>query len=161
MRAYSGVGAECKALGPDFTALPKITRLGNMTRLGEAFMLKLFNYLNGVFYVCYGLFGLFQPKTMASAMGWEPSLLGLHEVRAIWAAVAAIGVLLCLNISQNRDQRLIAMMLIFITLSFAAGRLIGILLDGAGPQLTYMELALEAFTVTFGAIALKLDQKKA
>jgi len=124
-------------------------------------MLKLFNYLNGVFYVFYGLYGVFAPQNMAKLMGWTPDLLGLHEVRGIWMATAAIGVLLCLNISQNRDQRHIAMMLIFVTLAFAAGRFLGLILDGAGPQLTYMELGLEAFVVAFGTTALKLDKKAA
>ena len=31
--------------------------------------MKIFNYLNGIFYVLYGLFGAFMPKSMAGLMG--------------------------------------------------------------------------------------------
>lgn len=105
--------------------------------------MKIYNYLNGGFYVIFGLFGALVPLKLAALMGWTPDLLGMHEIRAAFFAIAALGVLLCLFVSQNRDQRLITMSLIFVTLALAAGRCLGLLLDGTGPMQTYYELGFE------------------
>ena len=53
--------------------------------------MKIFNLLNGCFYLLYGVFGAFMPKSMAGLMGWEPSLLGLHQIRAMWLLLAGLG----------------------------------------------------------------------
>lgn len=117
--------------------------------------MRIFNYLNGTFYVLYGLFGAFMPKSMAGLMGWEPSLLGLHQIRAIWLAVAAIGLLLCLYSRQSTDQKPITLAIIFVTLSFMCGRFLGLLLDGTGPIQTYQEIGLEVFVVLLGTFLIK------
>ncbi len=112
--------------------------------------MKIYNYLNGAFFVLYGLFGALLPLKMAAIMGWDPSLLGMHQIRAICMAMMAAGILLCLFISQNRDQRLITMSIIFVMLAFAAGRCLGLLLDGSGPMQTYYELGFEIFWAAVG-----------
>lgn len=113
--------------------------------------MKIYNYLNGLFYVLYGLYGTFLPSGMAKIMGWAPNLLGLHQLRAVSFVIAALGLILCLTTSQNRDQKLITMMIIFVTLAFAAGRCLGLILDGAGPMQTYYELGFEIFWAALGA----------
>ncbi|WP_418152504.1 DUF4345 family protein [Litorimonas sp. RW-G-Af-16] len=113
--------------------------------------MKIFNYINGIFYVLYGLFGAALPRSMADIMGWDLSLLGLHQTRAISCAMAALGAILLLVISQGRDQKLITMMIIFVTLSFAAGRCIGILVDGAEPSQTVYEIIFEICLAALGA----------
>ena len=118
-------------------------------------MLKIFNYLNGAFYVLYGLFGALMPKSMAGLMGWEPSLLGLHQIRAMWLLLAGLGVICLLYTSKLRDQKPIALAIIFATLSILTGRLLGLVLDGAGPMQTYQEIGLEVFIIALGAFLYK------
>lgn len=117
--------------------------------------MKLYNYLNGIFYVLYGLFGAFVPKSMAGLMGWEPSLLGLHQIRAISCAMFAIGALMCFYISDRKDQRLITLTIIFVTLAFMTGRFLGLLLDGSGPVQTYKEIGIEVVVVALGTFLYK------
>ena len=117
--------------------------------------MKVFNYLNGIFYVLYGLFGTFLPKAMAGLMGWELSLLGLHQVRAISLVMAALGMMLCLYTNRLSDQKPLTLALIFVTLSFLTGRLLGILLDGAGPVQTYQEIGIEVVVILLGVFLYK------
>lgn len=122
--------------------------------------MKIFNLLNGIFYLLYGLYGVFMPKGMAEIMGWTPDLLGLHQLRAISCAMAALGAILLLVTTQNRDQKLITMMIVFVTLSFAAGRCIGILLDGTGPMQTNYEIGFEVIWSAIGAFLIWRSDKK-
>ena len=117
--------------------------------------MKAFNYLNGIFYVLYGLFGTFLPKGMADLMGWELSLLGFHQVRAISLVMAALGVMLCLYTNKSSDQKPLTLAIIFVTLSFMAGRLLGLVLDGAGPVQTYQEIGLEIVVIALGVFLYK------
>lgn len=114
--------------------------------------MKLYALINGAFYVLYGLYGLFMPKSVASAMGWTPDLLGLHEVRAIWAALAGIGVV-CILTALNGPLRPLVKAIVFLTLCFMIGRLVGLVLDGTGPQLTYIEIGIE---IVWGGLGLFL-----
>mgnify|MGYP005991139145 CR=1 FL=1 len=45
--------------------------------------------------------------------------------------------------------------IIFITLSFLTGRILGLLLDGSGPIQTYMEIIFEIALITLGLFLLK------
>lgn len=117
--------------------------------------MKIFNYINGVFYVLFGLYGTFLPKSMAGFMGWDLSLLGLHQMRAISLVMAALGAMLFLYTHKNSDQRPITLAIIFVTLSFLAGRFLGLLLDGAGPVQTYQEMGLEVIVIALGALLYK------
>lgn len=117
--------------------------------------MKLFAVLNGIFYVAYGLFGLFQPATMAGLMGWDASLLGLHEVRAIWCALAATGLIILWASRNMSDLVPLVKAIMLVTAAFFVGRVFGLVLDGAGPQLTYIEMGLEVFVLIFGAITLR------
>jgi len=116
---------------------------------------KIFNYVNGIFYILYGLFGTFLPLKMAGLMGWELSLLGLHQVRAISVVMAALGLMSLLYSNKLNDQKSLTLAIIFVTLSFAAGRLLGLVIDGAGPLQTYHELGIEFIWVAIGTFLYK------
>ena len=117
--------------------------------------LKFFVGLNGVFYVLYGLYGALRPAAMADAMGWTPSLLGLHEVRAIWTAVAAAGLIILWTLRHAADLVPVVKAIMLVTAAFFVGRVLGLVLDGAGPQLTYIEMGLEVVIVLWGFVILR------
>lgn len=117
--------------------------------------MKIFNYLNGIFYVFYGLFGTFMPKGMAELMGWELSILGLHQLRAISLVMATLGVMCLLSTNKTANQKPITLALIFVTLSFLTGRILGLVLDGAGPRQTYHEIGIEALVIAIGTFLYK------
>ena len=117
--------------------------------------MKIYNYINGIFYILYGLFGAFLPLKMADLMGWELSLLGLHQMRAISVVMASLGLMSLLYASKAVDQKPLTLAIIFVTLSFMAGRFLGLLLDGAGPMQTYHEIGIEIIWAGLGAFLLK------
>ncbi len=117
--------------------------------------MKIYNYLNGIFYILYGLFGAFLPLKMAALMGWELSLLGLHQVRAISLVMASLGLMSVLYVSKATDQKPLTLAIIFITLSFMAGRFLGLIFDGAGPMQTYQEIGIEIIWAGLGYFLLK------
>ena len=118
-------------------------------------MMKIFNYLNGIFYVFYGLFGAFMPKSMARLMGWDPSLLGLHQIRAMWFLLAGLGAMCLLYTSKLTDQKPMTLAIIFATFSILTGRFLGLIIDGAGPMQTYQEMGLEVFIIVLGTFLYK------
>lgn len=113
---------------------------------------RIFNLLNGWFYVLYGLFGALQPVKMAELMGWAPDLLGLHQIRAIWMVCFAAGLIIVMTAHKRVDQKPLLLAIIFILLAFATGRLLGLALDGPGPTQTYFELGLEVFLICVGTL---------
>jgi len=117
--------------------------------------MKIFNYLNGAFYLLYGIYGALIPKSLAGLMGWDPSLLGLHQIRAMWLLLAGLGAMCLLYTSKLSDQKPMTLAIIFATLSILAGRLLGLIIDGAGPIQTYQEIGLELFIVMLGAFLYK------
>ena len=117
--------------------------------------MRVYNYLNGIFYVLYGVFGALMPKSMASLMGWDPSLLGLHQIRAMWFLLAGLGAMCLLYTSKLTDQKPMTLAIIFATLSILAGRFLGLILDGAGPMQTYQEIGLEVFIIALGLFLYK------
>ena len=117
--------------------------------------MKFYNYLNGIFYVLYGVFGALMPKSMAGLMGWDPSLLGLHQIRALWFLLAELGAMCLLYTSKLTDQKPMTLAIIFATLSILAGRFLGLILDGAGPMQTYQEIGLEVFIIALGTFLYK------
>lgn len=116
--------------------------------------LKVFVGLNALFYLAYGLIGAIHPGVMANTMGWEPSLLGLHEVRAIWLAVAAMGVILFAILRSTNQLEPVVKAIMFVTAAFFVARVLGLAFDGTGPQLTYIEMGLEVIILIWGAITL-------
>ena len=117
--------------------------------------MKIFNYLNGVFYVLYGVFGALIPKSMAGLMGWDPSLLGLHQIRAMWFLLAGLGAMCLLYTSKLTDQKPMTLAIIFATFSILTGRFLGLIIDGAGPMQTYQEMGLEVFIIVLGTFLYK------
>ena len=91
--------------------------------------MKIYNLLNGLFYILYGLFGAFIPLKMAALMGWELSLLGLHQMRAVSVVMASLGLMNVLYAQKQSDQKPLTLAIIFVTLSFMAGRFLGLVLD--------------------------------
>jgi hypothetical protein len=118
-------------------------------------MLKIYNALNGAFYVFYGVFGAFMPKSMAGLMGWDPSLLGLHQIRAVWLLLAGLGAMCLLYTAKLSDQKPMTLAIIFATLSILGGRCLGLIFDGAGPGQTYFEMGLEVFIIGLGVFLYK------
>jgi len=117
--------------------------------------MTFFNYLNGIFYMFFGLYGTILPQRMADFMGWELSLLGLHETRAISLVMVSLGAMLCLYTNKLKDPKPLTLAIIFVTLSFLTGRLLGIIIDGAGPVQTYQEIGLEIIVIALGLILYK------
>jgi len=119
-------------------------------------MLKLFNGLNGIFYLIWGIWGVLMPVDSAKLMGWDHhSLLGLNELRATWAAFAALGFGILWSIYRNFDQRQITGALILATGGLFVGRSISIVIDKSGSGRTYMELGVEILVVLVGLYLLK------
>lgn len=115
-------------------------------------IMKIYGIINGLFYILYGAVGLFFPARIAEAMGWVPDTLGLHEVRAIWAALIGAGIV-CLQVAMKGSARQLVKAIVFITFCFMAGRLVGLALDGTGPTLTYIEIGIE---IVWGGLGLLL-----
>lgn len=111
---------------------------------------KIFNMINGVFYGLYGLYGALLPVKFSEIMGWTPSLLGLHQIRAVSLVMAVLGVLAFVYARRHADQRPLLLVFIIVTLGFAAGRILGLATDGIGPSQTYFEIAFE---ITWAFIA--------
>lgn len=116
---------------------------------------KVFVILNAVFYTVYGLFGAFMPHPMAGLLGWTPDLLGLHQIRAISMAMATMGALAWMTSLKRTDHTPLVLTFIALTLAFAAGRFLGLILDGTGPSQTYGEIAFELVWSSVGYIALR------
>jgi len=116
--------------------------------------MKVYGIINGVFYVLYGLYGLLLPNRLASeVMGWTPDLLGLHQIRALWLVTAALG-LICIRVALKGNLRVLTQTIILVTLCFLFGRVIGLILDGLGPQQTYVEIGIEIIWSAIGAFLL-------
>lgn len=113
--------------------------------------LKVFALLNGGFYVLYGLFGAFMPKNMLQLMGWSADQLGMHQIRAVSLAICAIGLIICAAALRMADLVPLTLAIMLLTMGFLAGRLLGIVLDGAGPQQTYVEIGIEIVVIALGA----------
>jgi hypothetical protein len=121
--------------------------------------MKIYGIVNGVFYILYGLFGLIHPARIADAMGWTPNLLGLHEVRGIWTALIGIGIV-CILVALKGSLRELTKAIVFLTLCFMVGRFIGLVIDGTGPQLTYIEIGIEIVWSGIGLLLLKASSAK-
>jgi len=119
-------------------------------------MLKLFNGLNGLFYLLWGAWGTVFPEKSAELMGWDANtLLGLHEMRATWAAFAMLGLAILHMGLKDSAVRGTAYAIIMGTAGLFLGRALALLMDGAGPQRSYVELGIEAAIVVIGFILLK------
>lgn len=116
--------------------------------------MKIYGLLNGFFYIFYGLYGVFMPKTMArDVMGWTPDLLGLHQIRAVWMALIGMGAI-CVVCALKSDRVALTKAIMLITLCFMLGRILGLILDGAGPTQTYVEIGIEVVWIGLGAFLL-------
>ena len=122
--------------------------------------MKIYGLINGFFYVFYGLYGVFLPKLLArETLGVTPDLLGLHQIRAMWMASIGVGVI-CILVALKGNVRVLTQAIIFITLCFLAGRLLGLVLDGTGPQQTYVEIGIEIVWAAIGAFLLSRAKPK-
>lgn len=117
--------------------------------------IKFFALLNGGFYVAYGLFGAFAPRAMLKIMGWTADMLGMHQIRAVSMAMAALGLIILAAAMRMADLVLLTLAIMLLTMGFLAGRLLGLVLDGAGPQQTYIEIAIEVAVIAIGAFLIQ------
>ena len=113
--------------------------------------LKIFGLLNGGFYVLYGLYGALLPDRMAKLMGFTVDVLGSHQIRAIWMMMASLGLVIVAAALKMADLVPLTLAIMLITMGFLAGRMLGLVLDGAGPQLTYVEIGIEIVVIALGA----------
>ena len=121
--------------------------------------MKIYGLLNGFFYVFYGLYGVFLPKLIArDVMGWTPDLLGLHQIRAMWMASIGFGII-CIICALKGDRAALTKAIILITLCFMVGRILGLILDGAGPTQTYVEIGIEIVWAGIGGIFISRHKK--
>lgn len=116
--------------------------------------LKIFGLVNGGFYVLYGLYGAFFPQRIAKLMGFTTDLLGSHQIRALWMATAAMGLVIVAASLRMVDLVPLTLAIMLLTMGFLAGRLLGLVLDGTGPSQTYMEIGLEVIVIALGAFLL-------
>ena len=117
--------------------------------------MKIYNLSNSIFYILYGLFGALLPVNMAKIMGWAPDLLGLHQIRAVSMAMAAMGLAAFITSRQSPNQAPLVKAFILLTLAFMAGRILGLMFDGLGPVQTYAEIAFEVFWASVGVFVLR------
>jgi len=96
---------------------------------------------------------------MGSLMGWELSLLGFHQVRATSFAMASLGLVNLFYANKITDQKPLTLVIIFMTLSFMAGRFLGLVLDGGGPMQTYHEIGIEIIWAGLGVLLFKWATK--
>lgn len=119
-------------------------------------MLKLFNGLNGIFYLIWGAWGMLKPVDSAILMGWDANtLLGLHEMRATWASFMMLGVAILFIVFRHESQRGVTFALVMGTMGLLIGRTVGLLIDGIGPQRSFAELGIEIVVVLFGFYLLR------
>lgn len=142
--AYNGPSGDCK---PVFEGLVYQKQQGNHTMTA----LKYFGLINGGFYVVYGLYGAFFPARITKLMGFTTDLLGSHQIRALWMATAAMGLVMCAAALRMADLVPLTLAIMLLTMGFLAGRLLGLILDGAGPVQTYYEMGLEVVVIALGA----------
>jgi len=122
-------------------------------------MLKLFNGLNGLVYLLWGAWGTVYPQKSAGFMGWDANtLLGLHEMRAVWGAFAMLGVAILYMGLKETAARGTAYAITMATAGLFMGRILGLLMDGAGPQRSYVELGVEAAIVLIGLFLLRRNK---
>jgi len=106
--------------------------------------MKIYNIINGIFYIAYGLFGAFLPASMARIMG-----------RAMSMAMAAMGLAAFLSARKSQDQSSLTRVFVLLTLAFAVGRILGLIFDGLGPTQTYGEITFELIWSGIGLFLLK------
>lgn len=122
--------------------------------------MKIYGIINGLFWIFYGLYGMFMPAHLAKYVtGWTPDLLGLHQIRATWTAFFGIGIV-CLLLAMRGNLRHLTKAIVVLTLCFTAGRILSLAMDGAGPIQTYYEIGVEITSAIIGAVLLMRDKSR-
>ena len=114
--------------------------------------LYIYNILNGIFYLAYGLWGLFLPKRILAFIDVQShGLYALHNIRAVWAGLAMLG-LLVLWKSRSNSAVMVGLSVALATGALVTGRIFGFALDGmdSGSQGTYYEIAFEVSWTIIG-----------
>ncbi len=119
-------------------------------------MIKLFNGVNGVFYLLWGAWGTVSPQKSAELMGWDAdTVLGLHEMRATWMAIAMLGVAILHKGLKDSSASGTTYAIVMATAGLFLGRALALLMDGVGPTRSYAELGVEALIVIMGLFLLR------
>jgi len=119
--------------------------------------LKVYNILNGVFYTLYGLWGLVWPERILSFFDIQSyGVYALHNIRAMWAVCAVLGVLMLWK-ARSETAGMLCMIIAIVTAAFAVGRFVGLAFDGmdAGSGLTYYEIGFELIWAVLGLFLAK------
>jgi hypothetical protein len=107
---------------------------------------RIFLALSTLLWLPYGLYCLLRPASLAAAAGVAfQSATGSTELRAMYGGLeAALGVLAALALRRSSLVRPALVAIGFLTAGLAAGRLVGVALDGGFSSYTAMALGLEA-----------------
>ena len=117
----------------------------------------IYNILNGIFYLAYGLWGLILPKRILAFIDVQShGLYALHNIRAVWAGLAMLG-LLVLWKSRSSNAVMVGLIVALGTGALVTGRIVGFALDGmdSGSQGTYYEIAFELSWTILGLFLVK------
>ena len=117
----------------------------------------IYNILNGVFYFAFGLWGMILPKRILAFFDVQAhGIYALHNIRAIWAGLAMLGVIMLWK-SRSSSAVMMAMIIALVTGAVVIGRFLGLAFDGmdAGAQATYLEIAFELSWVIIGLFFVK------
>ncbi|MEP6343676.1 MAG: DUF4345 family protein [Maricaulaceae bacterium] len=125
--------------------------------------IKIYNIINGVFYTLYGLWGMILPQWILSFFDIQTyGVYALHNIRAMWAAIALVGVLTLWK-ARSDSAVMVAMLMALVVGAFAVGRLIGLVVDGmdSGSAATYYEITFELIWMVIGLFLAKRAVKRA
>lgn len=123
--------------------------------------MKIYAYINALFCIFYGLYGVLMPAHLGKYVtGWTPDLLGLHQIRATWMSYVGLGIVIFVVANKGHLVGL-TKAIVFLTLCFTAGRFVALIMDGAGPVQTYGEIGVEFTSAAIGLILLARAKKRA
>jgi len=122
---------------------------------------KIYNILNGIFYVGFGLWGLILPQRILAFFDIQTyGAYALHNIRALWAGLFVIGLLILWK-GRAESTVMLGLTIALVTGSLAVGRLLGLVFDGmdSGSGATYYEIAFESTWMVIGLFLAKRASK--
>jgi hypothetical protein len=124
--------------------------------------LYIYNIINGIFYLAYGLWGLIVPQRLLAFFDIEIyGAYALHNIRAMWVALFVLGALILWK-ARSHAAITLGLTIALVTGGFAAGRLLGLAFDGMdeGSGVTYYEISFELIWMALGLFLVKRASQK-